>query len=105
MISSYTKLVTASFLAVLHFFKPNGVWFVISLTGATFYYDIFTSVIFPYFFNLPRLIFIGANYSEPIFALSHLSISPHFTSASIISVCVLQTILLVKVIQARRSNA
>lgn len=103
--SGTTWVTSIFFLAVLHFLKPKGVWFVISLTGATFYYDIFTSVIFPYFFNLRRLVFIGANYSEPVFALSHLSVSPHFTSASIISICVLQTILLVKIVKARRSNA
>ena len=102
--SGINWVISIFFLAVLHFLKPNGVWLIISLTGATFYYDIFTSVIFPHFFNLPRLVFIGANYSEPILAFSHVNVSPHFTSTFIVSICVLQSILLVKIMKARRSN-
>ena len=102
--SGITWLISIIFLVLMHFFRPKGVLLSISIIGALFYIDILSYSIFPYFFDLPHLIFIGGKYAEPVLALSSLGINGNVAATIIIFWCSIQTLILAKVLIGNRSS-
>lgn len=102
--SGTTWVISLICLAVLKFFKPQGIWFALFLTGAFFYYDILTYSIFPHFLDLPHLIYIGGNFAEPLLALSYLGMSQNLSAAVIVTLCIVQTNVLLKVLKQNNDN-
>ncbi|NVK56531.1 MAG: hypothetical protein HWE26_13035 [Alteromonadaceae bacterium] len=92
LLSSGTNwFISIVFIAILLALKPKGFW--LSLTVALFYYDVFSYVVFPYFFNLPHLIFWGGHYVEPAVALTGLGLHSDVAAMAIVSVCIIQTVI------------
>ena len=65
-----------------------------SVFGAFLFYDILSYTIFPVFFGLQHLIFIGGSYAEPILFLAELGIPSYVSITMICVLCVLQMVAL-----------
>ena len=92
--SGITYAVSLLCTLFLWFCKPIGIVRTFSVFGAFLFYDILSYTIFPVFFGLQHLIFIGGNYAEPILFLAEMGI-PSYVSISMVCVlCILQVIAL-----------
>ena len=96
--SGLTWLVSVMCLITLRFLKPWSILFYLMLVGSVFYYDIVFYVIFPYYFEVPHMVFWGGYPSEPVAALSKLGLDMGLSAGLILLICSIQTIYLARVI-------
>lgn len=96
--SGFTWLISVICLITIRFIKPWSIFFYFLLVGSLFYYDIVFYVIFPYYLDLPHIIFWGGYASEPVDAFYQLGLNKTFTAGLIVLVGLLQTIYLVRLI-------
>jgi hypothetical protein len=103
--SGLTWFVSVMCLITLRFLKPWSILFYLMLVGSVFYYDIVFYVIFPYYFEVPHMVFWGGDTSEPVVALNKLGLDMGISAVLILLICSIQTIYLVRFIHdCRPSN-
>ncbi|WP_284215548.1 hypothetical protein [Agaribacter marinus] len=88
--SGATYLMSLFCTLYLYFFKPKGICRILAVWGAFLFYDILCYTVFPVFFGMSHLIFIGGNHPEPIIFLANMGIPFEIAVTLVISICVAQ---------------
>lgn len=78
----------------LYFVKPKGVYRAFTACGTFLYYDILCYTVFPVFFEMQHLIFMGGIYPEPIICLVNIGFSYEIAVALVLGICAAQIVSL-----------
>ena len=71
----------------LYLLKPKGVLRAVIATGTFLFYDILCYTVFPVFFGMSHLVFIGGAQPEPIISLVNMGMSFNIAVTLILGVC------------------
>jgi len=92
--SGTTYLVSLFCTLYLYFIKPKGVYRALAACGTFLFYDILCYTVFPVFFEMPHLIFMGGIHPEPIICLVSIGYSYEIAIALVLCICAAQTLAL-----------
>ncbi|TKB02165.1 hypothetical protein E5672_13725 [Alteromonas portus] len=92
--SGTTFLISLFCTLYLYFAKPNGVYRALVVCGTFLFYDILCYTVFPVFFKMRHLIFIGGSHPEPIICLVNIGVPFEFAVTSVLSICAAQIMAL-----------
>lgn len=88
LMGSGTTYLTSLFCTLyLYFLKPKGVYRTFIAFGAFLFYDILFYTVFPVFFGMSHLIFIGGNHPEPIIYLVNMGVSFGIAVGLVLGIC------------------
>ena len=92
--SGTTYLASLFSTLYLYFIKPKGVYRALTACGTFLFYDILCYTVFPVFFEMPHLIFMGGIYPEPIICLVNIRFSYEIAVALVLGICAAQIVSL-----------
>ena len=95
LMGSGTTYLTSFFCTLyLYFTKPNRAYRALAACGTFLFYDILCYTVFPVFFGMPHLIFIGGIHPEPIICLVNIGFSHEIAIALVLGICAAQIMAL-----------
>ena len=92
--SGTTYLISLFCTLYLYILKPKGAYRVLTASGTFLFYDILCYTVFPFFFGMPHLIFIGGSHPEPIICLVSIGISFEIAVTLVLGICAAQIMAL-----------